>query len=161
MINLSGQILRLSQTAKTEIGWFVRQIRPRRLRSMREFAEQEVIIPDGPHQGRRYRCSRQPFHATPHEHLSLAKHLTAEVKTEEFVKDKGVVVKWEKRNKHNHWFDALYNACAAAHYCGVRLVAEPPKPRQRQSLQWYHERANPSARPSARQLADMAKRRGG
>jgi len=33
----------------------------------------------------------------------------------------------------NHWFDALFNACAAGHGCGVRLVQEqlsepPPKP---------------------------------
>jgi len=30
--------------------------------------------------------------------------------------------------RQNHWFDALYNACAAGHLCGVRLVAEPPRP---------------------------------
>jgi hypothetical protein len=26
--------------------------------------------------------------------------------------------------RQNHWFDALYNACAAGHGCGVRLVQE-------------------------------------
>jgi hypothetical protein len=26
--------------------------------------------------------------------------------------------------RQNHWFDALYNACAAGHACGVRLVQE-------------------------------------
>lgn len=30
---------------------------------MREFAEQEVILPDGPYEGRRYRVHRQPFAA--------------------------------------------------------------------------------------------------
>ncbi|MDA7504040.1 phage terminase large subunit family protein, partial [bacterium] len=53
------------------------------------------------------------FQAAPHEHLSLAKHLTAERKTEEFLTGKGVVTKWERVRRNNHWFDALYNACAA------------------------------------------------
>ena len=64
------------------------------------------------------------FQAVPQEHLTLAKHLTAETKTEEFVAGRGVVVKWERLRRQNHWFDALYNACAAGHLCGVRLVGE-------------------------------------
>jgi hypothetical protein len=64
------------------------------------------------------------FQAQPQEHLSLAKHLTAENKTEEFIAGKGVVVKWERIRRQNHWFDALYNACVAGHGCGVRLVQE-------------------------------------
>jgi len=68
------------------------------------------------------------FHATPQEHLALAKHLTAEMKTEEFIAGKGIVTKWERLNRNNHWFDALYNACAAGHPCGVRLVDEQPPP---------------------------------
>jgi hypothetical protein len=66
----------------------------------------------------------------PQDHVSLAKHLTAEVKTEEFVAGKGTVVKWERLRRQNHWFDALYKACAAAHSQGVKLVEEvlpPPK----------------------------------
>jgi hypothetical protein len=39
------------------------------------------------------------FQASPQEHLALAKHLTAEVKTEEFVAGKGVVVKWERMRR--------------------------------------------------------------
>ena len=66
------------------------------------------------------------FQAAPQEHLALAKHLTAETKTEEFVAGRGVVVKWERLRRQNHWFDALYNACAAGSLCGVRLVGEPP-----------------------------------
>ena len=66
------------------------------------------------------------FQASPQEHLTIAKHLTAEIKTEEFVAGKGVTVKWERKRRQNHWFDALYNACAAGHYCGVRLVQETP-----------------------------------
>jgi hypothetical protein len=68
------------------------------------------------------------FHAPSQAHLSLAKHLTAETKTEEFVAGKGVVVKWERIRRQNHWFDALYNACAAGRLVGVRLVDEQLKP---------------------------------
>jgi phage terminase large subunit GpA-like protein len=70
------------------------------------------------------------FQAPPQDHLSLAKHLTAEVKMEEFVTGKGVVVKWERLRRQNHWLDALYNACAAGHAAGARLVeaaAQSPK----------------------------------
>lgn len=68
------------------------------------------------------------FQAPPSEHLSLAKHLTAERKIEEFVAGKGLVVRWEAVRRQNHWFDALYNACAAGHLVGVRLIAEPKPP---------------------------------
>ncbi|HJX11106.1 MAG TPA: terminase gpA endonuclease subunit [Candidatus Binatia bacterium] len=64
------------------------------------------------------------FHAGPHEHLTLVKHLTAETKVEEFIAGQGVVVKWERLRRQNHWFDALYNACAAGHFCGARLIEE-------------------------------------
>lgn len=37
---------------------------------------------------------------------------------------KGVVVRWERMRRQNHWFDALYNACAAGQALGVRLVQE-------------------------------------
>jgi hypothetical protein len=43
-----------------------------------------------------------------------------------------MVVGWERLLLQNHWFDALYNACAAGHGVGVRLVEEvkaPPPPR--------------------------------
>jgi phage terminase large subunit GpA-like protein len=79
------------------------------------------------------------FHrASPNEHLTLAKHLTAETKTEEFVAGKGVVVKWERIRRTNHWLDALGYTCAAASFAGVRLIDEerrqreapPPKPRE-------------------------------
>jgi hypothetical protein len=92
------------------------------------------------------------FRTQPQEHLSLAKHLTAETKTEEFIAPKGVVVKWERIRRQNHWFDALYNACAAGHGCGVRLVEEKipeppprepgPRPNEIAPADWlnYHER---------------------
>jgi hypothetical protein len=73
--------------------------------------------------------------ATQHEHFTFAKHLTAEVRVEEFIAGKGVVVRWERRQKNNHFLDALYNACVAGHGCGVRLVderVEKPAPRPRE-----------------------------
>jgi len=86
------------------------------------------------------------YRAAAQDHLSLAKHLTAEVKTEEFVAGKGVVTKWERIRRQNHWFDALYNSCVAAHGCGVKLVQEmpalppappsPPVPRDSEEKSW-------------------------
>ena len=70
----------------------------------------------------------------PAEHLALAKHLTAERKIEEFVTGRGVVVKWERLRRQNHFLDALYNACAAGHHAGARLVQEPKPEKQRVSL---------------------------
>ncbi|MBN1459790.1 MAG: hypothetical protein JXA57_09640, partial [Armatimonadetes bacterium] len=77
------------------------------------------------------------FHAQPNEHLSFAKHLTAERQVEEFIALRGTVVRWEKVRQNNHWLDALYNAAAAGHFCGARLIkaerkrapAVRPKPR--------------------------------
>ena len=89
------------------------------------------------------------FQASPQEHLALAKHLTAEVKTEEFVAGKGVVEKWERIRRQNHWLDTLYNASAAGHLCGVRLVDDVKKS-QRLTLEKWKEMAN---RPTARELA--------
>ncbi len=48
---------------QADLVWFLSQARPRRLRSMRDFAEQEIVIPDGPFSGRRFRCARQPYTA--------------------------------------------------------------------------------------------------
>ena len=82
------------------------------------------------------------FQADPEVHLALAKHLTAEKKTEQFVAGKGVVVQWERLRRQNHWFDALYTACAAGHLCGVRLVDEAPK------------KPSPYQRPPAGEIAE-------
>ena len=67
------------------------------------------------------------YRAAPNEHLALAKHLTAEVKREEFIAERGVVTRWERVRRQNHWFDALYNACAAGYFCGARLLGETVK----------------------------------
>ncbi|HYE20195.1 MAG TPA: hypothetical protein VEA69_17235 [Tepidisphaeraceae bacterium] len=83
------------------------------------------------------------FHApsTPQEHLSLCKPLPAESKVEEFVAGKGVVTRWERIRKQNHWLDAVYNACVAGHGVGIKLVAEqapapppPPAPRRAENV---------------------------
>ena len=70
------------------------------------------------------------YNASQNDHLSFAKHLTAEKQIEEFVTGKGTVTKWERVHKNNHWFDAIYNAAAAGHFCGVRLIAQKPKVRK-------------------------------
>ena len=70
------------------------------------------------------------YAARPSDHQSFVKHLTAESKTEEYVAGRGVVTKWERVRKNNHWFDALYNACALGHYAGVRLLPQVRQPRQ-------------------------------
>src|SRR3954452_10121628 len=44
-----------------DLRWFLDQSRPRRLRTMRQFAEAEIVIPSGPFAGRRFRCARQPY----------------------------------------------------------------------------------------------------
>jgi hypothetical protein len=95
------------------------------------------------------------FRATPQEHLPLAKHLTAEKKTDQFIAGKGVVVKWERLRRQNHWLDALYNACAAGHYCGARLVDEHRKPRRQPMT--LEQMAEIASRPSARELAEQSK----
>jgi hypothetical protein len=64
-----------------------------------------------------------------------------------------VIVKWERLRKQNHWFDALYNACAAGSYCGVRLVDKKPTPRPRLTMAEMQRLAN---RPTARELARMS-----
>ena len=85
--------------------------------------------------------STQPltlFQAMPDEHIKLSHHLTAEVRRERFVAGKGLVVTWDRVRRQNHWLDCAYNAAAAGHCCGARLVPDaaalaapvaPPPPR--------------------------------
>ena len=61
------------------------------------------------------------------EHMSLAKHLTAEKQQEEFVPGKGVVISWDRESRKNHWLDCSYNACVSGHLCGARLIEQPPE----------------------------------
>jgi phage terminase large subunit GpA-like protein len=41
---------------------YLRHVVIRPYRSLYQFAEQEIVLPDGPYQGQRFRCSRQPSH---------------------------------------------------------------------------------------------------
>lgn len=41
--------------------WFLDNVKPRKLRTMLKFAEEEIIIPDGPYQGRKFRTRYQPY----------------------------------------------------------------------------------------------------
>jgi hypothetical protein len=74
------------------------------------------------------------FHATPNEHLSFAKHLTAEKRVEEFVAGRGLVTRWEVVNRNNHYLDALALACVAGRGAGEAVVVSaapvpaPPRP---------------------------------
>lgn len=47
--------------ALDEWSWATEQAKAPRLRSMRQFAEEEIMIPTGPYKGMRFRCDRQPF----------------------------------------------------------------------------------------------------
>jgi phage terminase large subunit GpA-like protein len=44
-----------------EWGWLADQARAPKIRTMREFSEEVIIIPDGPFKGRPFNCSRQPY----------------------------------------------------------------------------------------------------
>ena len=48
------------QTFRREVQRFAMLSRAPRLRTMRQFAEQEIVIPDGPYRGFRFSCERQP-----------------------------------------------------------------------------------------------------
>lgn len=51
----------LKQTTKREIDWFINACGVPKVRTIREFAEQEIVLPTGPHAGKKFRCYRQPF----------------------------------------------------------------------------------------------------
>lgn len=48
-------------TARDELRWMLAHSRAPKIRSRREFTEQELILPEGPFKGRRFKVSRQPF----------------------------------------------------------------------------------------------------
>ena len=67
------------------------------------------------------------FHSTnPNEHTTLSKQLSESEKIqEEFKPGKGLVRRWIRKSRGNHYFDAAYNACAAGHLLGSRIVGQP------------------------------------
>ncbi len=69
------------------------------------------------------------------DHQTFCRHLTSERKTEEFIKEKGNVIKWEKQRSANHWLDSTVMATIAGHLNGVRITHfEEKKERKRIKL---------------------------
>ncbi len=62
------------------------------------------------------------FKDEPKKHLSFGKHLTAEVKEETFVPDRGTVIKWKKINDNNHHLDAMALGCLGANAAGISVI---------------------------------------
>lgn len=60
------------------------------------------------------------FEAPPRDHLDFADHLTAERSLQEFLVGRGMVTRWERVKRNNHWLDCLYNCCAAGRECDQR-----------------------------------------
>jgi len=48
-------------TTRDEWAWCLEHARPRRPRGLREFAEAEIVIPEGPYNNERFRVRRQPY----------------------------------------------------------------------------------------------------
>lgn len=67
-------------------------------------------------------------------HIGFGKHLTAEKIVEKFVPETGLVRKWEKVSKNNHWLDSTVYALVAGHASGImsgeapRAVEPEPQP---------------------------------
>lgn len=60
-------------------------------------------------------------------HTSFAQHIVSEELVSEFKEGKGTKRYWNVINDNNHWFDALYNAAAAARFQGVHVLSETIK----------------------------------
>ncbi len=65
------------------------------------------------------------YAAMPHEHISFSRHITAEERYEQFIAGTGpgtgMVTRWRRLRKSNHWLDCLYGSAAAGHLCGANL----------------------------------------
>lgn len=72
------------------------------------------------------------------EHLGLARQLTAERQEQEFVAGTGMVRRWRRVNRANHWFDAAALACAAGHLAGARTFEGTDEPEAEVSLEDYY-----------------------
>ena len=53
------------------------------------------------------------------DHLSLAKHLTAEREVQEYVPGVGIRIRWERMNRNNHHGDVFYMCGALAARAGA------------------------------------------
>lgn len=54
-------MIRTADPLANELTWALERARPPRLRSYRAWAEEELVLPDGPHKGLRFRVDRQPW----------------------------------------------------------------------------------------------------
>lgn len=66
-------------------------------------------------------------------HMGIARALLSEVAIQEFVPDKGVVTRWKKRHRNNHWLDCVVGAFVGLDYLGLLSMAQAeaaPRPRQ-------------------------------
>jgi phage terminase large subunit GpA-like protein len=68
------------------------------------------------------------FQADERDHLSLAKHLTAEERVETFAKGRGSQIAWVRKNRNNHWFDALALAVMGADFQGLEWTPATATP---------------------------------
>ena len=70
------------------------------------------------------------------EHLSFAKHLTAERRVETYVPGKGLTSRWERVNRNNHYLDSFALSCIAANGVGIRLTTplEQPTPQPQATI---------------------------
>jgi phage terminase large subunit GpA-like protein len=85
----------------------------------------------------------------PNAHVALSQQLCAERPVEKFIEGRGLVKVWERKRRggrKNHYLDDVAYASAAAHMCGVRLVA-PPAPTARPAAAVTSPLRTPDGRP--------------
>jgi len=70
------------------------------------------------------------FDGDPRDLIPWARQVCAEEPVEEYDPKLGLIRRWQRRSRANHYLDTFYLACAAAHFCGVRLLGDegPPRP---------------------------------
>jgi len=56
---------------RQELRWLLDASRAPRIRTLRQFATDEIVIPDGPAEGRRFRLDRQPYAGLVFDALQL------------------------------------------------------------------------------------------
>ena len=64
----------LEEARTAPLAAFFQAARPRRLRSFREFAEAEIVIPNGPRAGMKFRCDTMPFTGLILDEFSLGRY---------------------------------------------------------------------------------------
>lgn len=74
------------------------------------------------------------------EHVSFAKHLTAERQVREWVAGYGWKIRWEALRKGNHYLDATGYAGVALHLVGARIVTGQAPPAPSAQRGWFKQR---------------------